>query len=81
MLNSARRLQSLVVPRQLAMHLAREMTDLKLTEIGKYFGNRNHSTVLHACRKLEQRIADDQRLRQQRARALEALKPRVASVK
>lgn len=81
MLNSSRRLQSLVVPRQLAMYLAREMTDLKLTEIGKYFGNRNHSTVLHACRKLEQRITEDQRLRQQRARAIEALKPRVARVK
>ncbi len=74
MLNSSRRLQSLVVPRQLAMHIARELTDLKLVEIGKHFGNRNHSTVLHACRKLEQRISEDQRLRQQRKQAIEALR-------
>jgi chromosomal replication initiator protein len=73
-LNSSRRLQSLVVPRQMAMHIARELTDLKLVEIGKHFGNRNHSTVLHACRKLDQRIREDPRLRQQRKEAVEQLR-------
>jgi chromosomal replication initiator protein len=47
-------------PRQLGIHLARELTDLSLSTIGEAFGGRNHATVLHACRRVAQRIADDQ---------------------
>jgi chromosomal replication initiator protein len=46
-------------PRQVAMYLARELTDQTLPSIGRAFGNRNHTTVLHACRKTAQRIAAD----------------------
>ena len=45
-------------PRQVGMYLARELTGLSLAQIGAFFG-RDHSTVLHACRKVEQAIADD----------------------
>jgi chromosomal replication initiator protein len=41
------------------MYLARQLTDLSLNQIGAYFGGRDHSTVLHACRKVEQALADD----------------------
>jgi chromosomal replication initiator protein len=44
-------------PRQLAMHLARELTNASLHDIGKAFGQRNHATVLHACKKVSDRIA------------------------
>lgn len=49
---SASRQASLVQARQLAMYLAREMTRLPLTEIGRYFGGRDHTTVLYAYRKV-----------------------------
>jgi chromosomal replication initiator protein len=47
-------------PRQLAIHLARELTGAPLTTIGSAFGGRNHATVLHACRRVAQRRQSDQ---------------------
>ena len=46
-------------PRQVAMYLARELTDQTLPAIGRAFGGRNHTTVLHACRRTAERIASD----------------------
>jgi chromosomal replication initiator protein len=46
-------------PRQVAMYLARELTDQTLPAIGRAFGNRNHTTVLHACKRTAERIATD----------------------
>jgi chromosomal replication initiator protein len=46
-------------PRQVAMYLARELTDQTLPAIGRAFGGRNHTTVLHACRRTAERIAAD----------------------
>ena len=46
-------------PRQVAMYLARELTDQTLPAIGRAFGGRNHTTVMHACRRTAQRIAED----------------------
>lgn len=50
-LSSARRSRSITRPRQLAMALAKELTNHSLPEIGEAFGGRDHTTVLHACRK------------------------------
>ncbi|MCS6785774.1 MAG: chromosomal replication initiator protein DnaA [Thiobacillaceae bacterium] len=50
---SKKRTRNLVRPRQMAMYLAKELTDLSLPEIGQAFGGRDHTTVLHACRKIE----------------------------
>lgn len=47
-------------PRQLAIHLARELTGASLQAIGDAFGGRNHATVLHACRRVAERLADDE---------------------
>jgi chromosomal replication initiator protein len=41
-----------VFPRQVAMFLCRELTDASLPEIGRHFGGRDHSTVLHSCAKI-----------------------------
>jgi len=62
---SKRRSRSVTRPRQLAMALAKELTTHSLPEIGDAFGGRDHTTVLHACRKIselrqqEQRIEED----------------------
>jgi chromosomal replication initiator protein len=46
-------------PRQVAMYLARELTDASLPAIGRQFGERDHTTVMHACRRAASRIAED----------------------
>jgi chromosomal replication initiator protein len=57
---SSSRAQPLAWPRQVAMYLARELTDATLPAIGRAFGGRNHTTVLHAYRRTAERIATDQ---------------------
>jgi chromosomal replication initiator protein len=54
-----RRTRAVVLPRQVAMYLARQLTDLSLVEIGRMFGNRDHSTVLYACDRVGQMISGD----------------------
>ena len=60
---SKKRTRNLARPRQMAMYLARELTDLSYPEIGQAFGGRDHTTVLHACGKIEELKAADQNLR------------------
>jgi chromosomal replication initiator protein len=59
---SPRRARSVVVPRQIGMYLAKKMTARSLPEIGRRFGGRDHSTVLHAVRKIDELIKTDDRL-------------------
>jgi len=51
---SKRRNRSIARPRQIAMALAKELTNHSLPEVGDAFGGRDHTTVLHACRKIEE---------------------------
>jgi chromosomal replication initiator protein len=60
---SKKRTRNLARPRQMAMFLAKEFTDLSLPEIGQAFGGRDHTTVLHACRKIEELRNTDQAIR------------------
>lgn len=53
------RTKSIAHPRQMAMALAKELTNRSLPEIGKAFGDRDHTTVLHACKTVAQRRKDD----------------------
>ncbi|MEK9820781.1 MAG: chromosomal replication initiator protein DnaA [Gammaproteobacteria bacterium] len=53
-MHSKKRTRSIARPRQLAMALAKELTNHSLPEIGDAFGGRDHTTVLHACRKIEE---------------------------
>ena len=53
-LHSKRRSRSIARPRQVAMALAKELTQHSLPEIGEAFGGRDHTTVLHACRKVKE---------------------------
>lgn len=67
-LRTKSRKPSLVLPRQCAMSLIRELTDQSLQKIGDYFGGRDHSTVLHACDKLLSLLPDQPDLRQHLAK-------------
>jgi chromosomal replication initiator protein len=58
-LQSRRRCRNALVPRQIGMYLARRLTPLSLKEIGNYYGGRDHSTVLHACNKVERALTGD----------------------
>jgi len=46
-------------PRQVAMYLSRELTEYSTTEVGAEFGGRDHTTVMHACQKIEDRMKLD----------------------
>ncbi len=58
-LQSNRRSRQVLLPRQVGMYLTRKLTEMSLEQIGHYFGGRDHSTVLHACRKVEQALQED----------------------
>ncbi|AXQ77602.1 chromosomal replication initiator protein DnaA [Streptococcus chenjunshii] len=62
-IKATKRTQDIVLARQVAMFLAREMTDNSLPKIGKEFGGRDHSTVLHAYNKIKNMISQDDGLR------------------
>lgn len=57
-----KRTKNIVVPRQIAMYLSRELTDNSLPKIGKEFGGKDHTTVLHAIDKIERQVQEDARL-------------------
>ena len=61
---SKSRVRSLARPRQMAMALAKELTENSLPEIGEAFGGRDHTTVLHACRTIRGLCEDDPRMQQ-----------------
>ncbi len=59
-LRSSSRIASVSWPRQVAIHLTRCLTDASLQTIGEAFGGRNHTTVLHACKRVNERMGVDQ---------------------
>ncbi|HMA60984.1 MAG TPA: chromosomal replication initiator protein DnaA [Halanaerobiales bacterium] len=58
-MTSKKRTQKIAFPRQIAMYLSRELTDLSLPHIGEEFGGRDHTTVIHAYNKIEEKIEED----------------------
>jgi chromosomal replication initiator protein len=58
-MQSASRSRQALLPRQVGMYLARRLTGLSLQQIGAFFGGRDHTTVLHACRKVERALGQD----------------------
>jgi len=72
-LKSKRRSRSVARPRQLAMALAKELTNHSLPEIGEAFGGRDHTTVLHACRKIKELRETDSRIKEDYANLLRML--------
>lgn len=64
-LKGKKRMKSIVMPRQIAMYLSREMTNNSLPKIGKEFGGKDHTTVIHACDKIAEIIKLDSDLRKE----------------
>lgn len=60
-----RRTADVVLPRQIAMYLSREMTSNSLTEIGEVFGRRDHGTILHAHKKIDKLLAENASLKRE----------------
>ncbi len=63
-LTSNRRSRNIVLPRQIAMYISRELTDLSLPEIGASFGGKDHTTVMHACAKIKEKINNSNNFRE-----------------
>jgi len=63
--HSPQRARRVARPRQVAMYLSRKLTTRSLPEIGRRFGGRDHTTVLHACRRIEALIVEDTLFRQE----------------
>jgi len=61
-MTSDRRSREVARPRQVAMYLAKQLTKQPLTEIGRRFGGRDHTTVIHAIRRIEQLRVDDREI-------------------
>lgn len=61
--NSKKRTRAIAYPRQIAMYLTRELTDMSLPKIGDEFGGRDHTTVIHACEKVINDLKTDHQLR------------------
>lgn len=75
-IKSARRTDNVVKPRQIAMYLAKELTQRSLPDIGRRFGGRDHTTVLHAVRKIRENIKTDAGL----AAQIEAIKATITEM-
>jgi chromosomal replication initiator protein len=58
-----RRNKNIVLPRQIAMFLSRELTDLSFPEIGNFFGGKDHTTVLHSYNKIKNQLSNDEHLK------------------
>ena len=67
-MTSRRRPASIAYPRQIAMYLSRSLTKGSLMEIGEAFGGRDHGTVIHACKKVSERLASEPGLKEALAR-------------
>lgn len=61
-LKGKKRTKNIAFPRQMAMYIAREITEFSTTELGFEFGGRDHTTVMHACQKIEENLKTDPNL-------------------
>jgi len=72
-LKTKRRNKNIVLPRQVAMYLSRELTDLSLPEIGDCFGGKDHTTVLHSYNKIKEGINKDEVLKNRLERVIKII--------
>jgi len=69
-LKTKRRNKNIVLPRQVAMYISRELTDLSLPEIGEFFGGKDHTTVLHSYNKIKEDIKKNEVLKERLERVI-----------
>ncbi|OFW77989.1 MAG: chromosomal replication initiation protein DnaA [Alicyclobacillus sp. RIFOXYA1_FULL_53_8] len=73
-LKAKKRTKNVAYPRQIAMYLTRELTDLSLPRIGEAFGGRDHTTVLHACDKINNELKEDEQFKSTLDRLTQAIR-------
>ncbi len=73
-LKTKRRNKNIVVPRQVAMYLSRELTEFSLPEIGGYFGGKDHTTVLHSYNKIKGELNSNELLKEKVERVIQIIK-------
>jgi len=73
-LKTKRRNKQVVFPRQIAMYLSRELTELSLPEIGELFGGKDHTTVLHSCKKIKENINNNPELKERIDKVIQVIK-------
>ncbi len=73
-LNSKKRTRAITYPRQIAMYLCRELTNMSLPKIGEVFGGRDHTTVMHACDKIINDLKENENLTEQINQLIEQIK-------
>jgi chromosomal replication initiator protein len=59
-IKAKKRSRDIAFPRQVAMYVSKALTDSSLSDIGKHFGGKDHSTVIHACRQIETKRKKDE---------------------
>lgn len=74
-LKSAKRLKTLVLPRQIAMYICRKLTSASFPEIGNKFGGKDHSTIIHAIKKIEKKMEEELQLRTTVEKLISTLRP------
>ncbi len=72
-LKTKRRNKNIVVPRQIAMYLSREFTEMSLPEIGSFFGGKDHTTVLHSCKKIKAELSTKPPLKEKIDRIIQVI--------
>lgn len=73
-MTSKTRTQTVAFPRQIAMYLCRELTNASLPQIGEEFGGRDHTTVIHACNKISEKIEQDSSFKNTVEKLIEKIK-------
>ncbi len=73
-LKTKKRNKTIVLPRQVAMYLSRELTELSLPEIGEVFGGKDHTTVLHSYNKIKGELGENQVLQERVEKIIQVIK-------
>ncbi len=73
-IKTRRRTKTIVLPRQVAMYLSRELTELSLPEIGNLFGGKDHTTVLHSYNKIKEGLNKNVGLKERVDRVIQIIK-------
>lgn len=72
-LKTKRRNKNIVLPRQIAMYISRELTEMSLPEIGEFFGGKDHTTVLHSCNKIKGGVSNNEVLKNRIERIMQVI--------
>jgi len=74
-IKAKKRTKEVVLPRQIAMYLAKQLTEMSLSDIGKGFGGKDHATVIYACKQIEEKRAKDEAFNRMIENLLRKIKP------